>query len=90
MRREVYQQVGDLDEQFGLGYFEDDDYCHRDPTEGYELCFARDAFVHHWHGASFKLLGRPGSMQGGFQTNRRKYEAKWGPWQPAQVRDEAA
>ena len=29
LRREVYEKVGEMDEQFGVGYFEDTDYCCR-------------------------------------------------------------
>src|SRR5205814_5478816 len=29
MPRKIYQLVGELDENFGLGFFEDDDYCRR-------------------------------------------------------------
>ncbi len=76
MRRDVYEKVGDLDEQFGLGYFEDDDYCRRVVAEGFEMCFVRDAFVHHCQGASFKLLGKA-AHQEVFERNRIKYEEKW-------------
>ncbi len=37
--RSVYEKVGELDEQFGLGYFEDDDYCYRVRRQGYEIRF---------------------------------------------------
>ena len=76
MRRAVYEKVGDLDERFGLGYFEDDDYCRRIRRQGYELRFVRDAFVHHWQGASFRLLGMD-CREDVFQENRAKFEAKW-------------
>jgi len=59
--REVYEKVGELDEQFGTGYFEDTDYCCRVRRQGYELRYALDAFVHHWQGASFRLLGTTAS-----------------------------
>ena len=29
LRRELYEQVGEMDEQFGVGFFEDTDYCYR-------------------------------------------------------------
>lgn len=76
MSRTVYEQVGDLDERFGLGYFEDDDYCHRIRALGYDMHFARDAFVHHWQGATFELLGQT-SLLRIHGENRKKYEAKW-------------
>ena len=77
LRREVYQKVGELDEQFGVGYFEDTDYCYRTRQQGYELRFARDAFVHHWQGASFRLLG-DNHFVSIYQGNQRLFETKWG------------
>ena len=29
LRREVYERVGEMDERFGVGFFEDTDYCYR-------------------------------------------------------------
>jgi GT2 family glycosyltransferase len=77
LRREVYEKVGEMDEQFGVGYFEDTDYCHRTVCQGYELRCVRDAFVHHWQSASFRLLGSE-QREHIFQQNRRLFEAKWG------------
>lgn len=89
MSREVYNKVGYLDERFGIGCFEDDDYCRRVLDAGYEMCFVRDAFVHHHHGASFKLLGKA-VYQDVFDKNRAKYEEKWGSWQAPTADDRAA
>ena len=76
-RREVYEKIGELDERFGVGYFEDTDYCYRVRREGYELRCARDAFVHHWQGASFRLLGE-GAFAGIYRENQQLFESKWG------------
>ncbi len=75
-RREVYEKIGELDEQFGVGYFEDTDYCHRARREGYELRCARDAFVHHWQGASFRLLDEE-AFAGIYRENQQLFESKW-------------
>ncbi len=74
--REVYRRVGELDERFGIGCFEDDDYCRRARLAGYEIRCARDAFVHHWLEASFQLLGKERYL-GVFYENKQRYEAKW-------------
>jgi GT2 family glycosyltransferase len=75
--REICEAVGELDEQFGVGYFEDTDYCCRVLRHGYQLRCARDAFVHHWQGASFRLLGDD-SFADIYRNNQRLFEAKWG------------
>ena len=76
MRREVFEKVGPMDERFGVGYFEDTDYCYRIRTAGYSLHCARDAFVHHWQGASFRLLGEEGRSI--YRQNQQLFETKWG------------
>ncbi len=75
-RRETYEKVGELDERFGIGCFEDDDYCHRVQCQGYELRCARDVFVHHWQRASFQLIGEDRYL-GIYYENKRRFEAKW-------------
>jgi len=81
MRREVFDRIGPLDEQFEIGMFEDDDYSRRVQEEGYEIAVARDAFVHHAGRASFQLLGDDRYLEV-FGRNRALFERKWGPWQP--------
>ena len=75
-QRDLYEQVGELDERFGIGCFEDDDYCRRVRSLGYELRCARDAFVHHWLEASFRLLGKQQYLDI-FHENKQRYESKW-------------
>jgi GT2 family glycosyltransferase/glycosyltransferase involved in cell wall biosynthesis len=78
MRAGVFERVGFLDERFVIGMFEDDDYSRRLRDLGYELICARDAFVHHWQKASFRLLGGDDEYDRIFQENRRRYREKWG------------
>ena len=85
MRREVYDQVGPLDEGFSRGLFEDDDYCLRVRNAGYRLVVAEDVFVHHSRGASFSQLQHAAREQL-WEANRTRFEQKHGqPWRrPAQ------
>jgi GT2 family glycosyltransferase/glycosyltransferase involved in cell wall biosynthesis len=82
MRRAVFEEIGPLDERFGLGFFEDDDYAARLRKHGYRLLCAEDVFVHHSGGKSFLKLETSYYWQL-FRENRRKFEAKWEvKWQP--------
>ena len=81
IRREVLERVGLLDENFGRGYFEDDDYCRRVETANYTLGIARDVFVHHEMGSSFDQVPSQ-EKQDLFNRNKHLYETKWGEWIP--------
>ncbi len=86
MRREVFTEIGPLDEQFGVGMFEDDDYARRVRSNNYRILCAEDVFVHHWGSASFSRLEEE-AYRRLFEENRRKLEAKWGvDWDPHESR----
>lgn len=76
IRRDVYEKVGDLDTGFGIGMFEDDDYCERVRQAGYKLAVVEDAFVYHYGSASFKKLAgdRRNEM---FEQNKGYFQSKW-------------
>ena len=87
MRRDVFERVGPLDEQFGLGQFEDDDYAMRVRRAGYRVVCADDVFVHHFGEASFGRLAPSGEYAEQVDRNRRLFEAKWGvEWTPHERR----
>lgn len=77
--REMHAQVGSLDESFGYGFFEDDDYCKRAQLAGYKIAIAEDVFVHHHLSASFDSLGKE-RRNAIFEQSRKVYERKWGQW----------
>jgi GT2 family glycosyltransferase/glycosyltransferase involved in cell wall biosynthesis len=77
LRRETYQRVGPLDEDFGIGMFEDDDYSLRVKRAGLRVLCALDVFIHHFGASSFGKLVESGQYKKLFEINRRHYEAKW-------------
>ena len=77
LRRRVLDDVGLLDERFGVGLFEDGDYNRRARERGWDVRCARDAFVHHWQMASFRRLGREEYLRV-YEENRKRFEEKWG------------
>ena len=81
MPRSTYMRIGPLDEVYGLGFFEDDDYCRRIEQAGLTNACARDVFIHHHLSASFDQMHQ-GERQALFERNKAIYEAKWGPWVP--------
>ena len=81
MRRATYERVGGLDEAFGVGFFEDDDYCRRAEAAGLGVACADDVFVHHYLSASFDALAAERKREL-FERNKAIYEAKWGAWEP--------
>jgi GT2 family glycosyltransferase len=86
MRRDVYKTVGALDENFGRGFFEDDDYCNRVHAAGYETAIAEDVFIHHHLSASFNQLDDFVRKEL-FEKNKAIYEQKWGKWVPHSYRE---
>lgn len=81
MPRATYETCGPMCEDYGLGFFEDDDYCRRIEAQGrYTIC-AEDVFVHHHLSASFNKLPSK-ERQELFDRNKAIYESKWGQWCP--------
>ena len=85
MPRGVYEKVGELDEAFGIGMFEDDDYCRRVQQAGWSIACADDVFIHHHLSASFNKIKQE-KRQAMFEQNKAIYEAKWGTWEPHRYR----
>jgi GT2 family glycosyltransferase len=81
IRRSAYEEIGELDEKFGLGMFEDDDYCFRAKAAGHLLAVVEDCFVYHKGSVSFGKLGSEKYLNL-FSTNRKYFFDKHGVvWQ---------
>ena len=75
-RRSVYEKVGELDEIFSPGNFEDDDFSLRIRQVGYKLMFCKDTFIHHFGSVSFNE--KPVEYQNLLKINEEKFVRKWG------------
>jgi len=76
IKREVLEKVGGFDPRFGVGNFEDDDYCLRARMAGYRICIADDVFIHHFGHRTF--LGNRVDYDALMQRNWERFCRKWG------------
>jgi GT2 family glycosyltransferase len=58
IKREVIDKIGNLDEVFGMGCFDDTDYSMRAHLAGYRCVCLHSAVVYHIENVSFSALGR--------------------------------
>lgn len=75
-RRNLMERIGYLDERFGPGHYEDDDYCFRARKAGCRLLVCRDALIYHEGSASFRRTGAE-SQQALVERNYRLFLDKW-------------
>lgn len=85
MTRATYELVGPMSEEYGLGFFEDDDYCMRVLGHGLKNYAVEDSFVHHHLSASFNKL-KSNKKEELMQRNQAIFEEKWGEWKPHSYR----
>jgi GT2 family glycosyltransferase len=74
--RTAIEQIGGLDERFGLGNFEDDDFCLRVRAAGYGIYICNDVFIHHFGSRSFAANNIDYAKT--MSENWAKFAAKWG------------
>jgi glycosyltransferase involved in cell wall biosynthesis len=88
--RRLLEQVGGLDERYGIGLFDDDDLCVKALEAGHRLRVALDAFVHHFGSRTFVALDV--DMPARLAENFAAFHAKWGSKHSAgyRLRDGAA
>lgn len=76
IKKQIIDTYGYLDEGYGIGMFEDDDYSEMVKSKGFRITIAEDAFIHHFHGVSFKKL-EDERFKKIFQYNKELFERKW-------------
>lgn len=86
MSKKTYKRIGSLDERFGRGMFEDDDYCKRIINDKKQIIIVDDVFIHHYGGVSFKKI-QSKEYKKLFKENKIKFESKWKTkWTPHKYR----
>ena len=75
MRRDLVTRIGGLDERFGIGNFEDNDYCLRNFLAGYQALIATDSFVHHFGSKSFEAANMDYNAE--LEAKWEIFKAKW-------------
>ncbi len=75
IRRAVFDAIGTLDERFGIGTFEDDDFCRRARAAGFRLVIDGSSWV--WHEAHATFRANSLDAAAVQSANRPIYLEKW-------------
>ena len=77
LRTVDYRRLGGLDEGFGRGYYEDDDFCIRARLAGLKMVMAEEVFICHLSGKSFSKFGNA-YVKKLMRANKAKLKKKHG------------
>ncbi len=77
INRRLVDTIGGFDENFGIGNYEDDDYCIRAKIAGFKSIIALDVFIYHFGSRSFAILGNQ-NYKDLISENHEKITAKYG------------
>jgi GT2 family glycosyltransferase len=73
--RRVIDEIGGIDERFGVGNFEDDDFCMRVRAAGYRIFVCDDVFIHHFGSQTF--AANKIDWTATMRENWTKFAEKW-------------
>ena len=76
IKRAVIDRIGGMDDRYGLGNFEDDDFSLRATLAGFESWMAEDCFVHHFGSRTF--VGEKIDYRNSLMNNWELFKKKWG------------
>ncbi len=77
VKREVFAKVGEFDEGFRIGQFEDSDFFRRCRIAGFKLGIVGDCFIHHFGSITQDALRGGPKVRPYEAENRAYYRAKW-------------
>lgn len=76
IKRAVVDRIGGFDTRFGLGNFEDTDFCLRARAAGFRVWICDDVFIHHFGSRTFRGAGI--DFKRLMKENEARFRAKWG------------
>ncbi len=78
IKRVVIEKAGLLDESYGLGYYDDDDYSVRAIQAGFRCVRANGVLVEHLRDSTFSLLFKGENRLALHEKNKQLFYSKWG------------
>ncbi len=75
LKRSVVEKIGGLDENFGMGNYDDIDFCKRAKQDGFQISLANDCFVYHHCHATFNKTNI--DVNSLIKKNKDYFEKKW-------------
>lgn len=78
IKRAVMERIGVLDEEYGMGYYDDDDYSVRAIRSGFKCVRANDVFVRHLRDSTFSSIFKDDKRRELHEKNKRLFYSKWG------------
>ncbi len=76
IKRAVIDKIGGMDDRYGLGNFEDDDFSLRATIAGFQSWIAQDCFIHHFGNRTF--IGEKVDLNKSLHKNWGIFKDKWG------------
>ena len=76
IKHAVIEKIGGMDDRYGLGNFEDDDFSLRAAIAGFESWIAMDCFIHHFGSRTF--VGEKIDYRASLLKNWDIFKTKWG------------
>ena len=78
IKRPVIERIGSLDEAYGMGYYDDDDYSVRAIRAGFKCVRANDVVVRHLRDSTFSSVYSEAQRGKLHEANKKLFYSKWG------------
>lgn len=78
IKRSVIDKIGGLDEEYGLGYYDDDDYSVRAIRAGFRCVRVNDVLVEHLRDSTFSSVFEESKRRSLHEQNKNLFYKKWG------------